>query len=206
MNIYRFNLPPLPTNALVRAHAYKTAMYRKVPSVPAKLAIEKHLPKLGFTSILDWGCGRGRDVAYFKEQGLACEGHDPYFSPDIPTGPFDFATCSYVINVIASPKERKKCLTDIADLLNPDGYVLVTIRPFKQIHDIAFNYGPGILSWKRRRKHRWNKFADGYITTRGNFQAIMGMATLVSLVEECGFKIISEYNNSNFVMVLAQKV
>lgn len=205
VNTFVFKGPPLPPLALTRQNAYRTAVARKEPSVPARQAIEKYKPKIGFKSILDWGCGKGMDISYFNDMDLSCEGYDPHFFPDKPGGLFDFAMCTYVLNVIAIRNERIECLKEIRKRLKHDGHVLVTVRPAKQIYDIAFSYIKGKPSWQRGRAHQWNKFADGYVTTRGNFQAIMSVNTLTDLVEECGFEVKDKIENTNLIMVLAQK-
>ena len=199
-----FKGPPVPPLTLTRRNAYRTAISRKNPSVPARLAIEKYKPKIGFNTILDWGCGQGRDRLYFDDMCGAAESYDPHFFPDKPGGLFQFAMCTYVLNVIASRKERLECLAEIRKRLKSDGHVLVTVRPAKHIYDLAFDYDN--VTWKRRRKYKWNKLADGYVTTRGNFQAIMGINTLAELIEEAGFEVRDKVDNSNLIMVLAQKI
>jgi 2-polyprenyl-3-methyl-5-hydroxy-6-metoxy-1,4-benzoquinol methylase len=188
-------------------NAHKTAIYRKNPSVSARYVIEKILPVLKFKSILDWGCGRGRDVEYFKEQGLKCEGYDPYYSPDVPAGTFDFATCTYVLNVIDNVSERIQCLNDVHMKLKCGGCALITIRPATEIVNRAFNYdwSNGLFSNKRRKKE-WNICSDGYITTRGTFQSLMTMPVLIKLVEKCQFKAVHKIDNSKTVMVLVEKI
>ena len=205
------------TQASTYENVYKTAMFRKKPSVPGRYVVETLLPQLEFKSILDWGCGRGRDVLYFKEQGLICEGYDPHYSPDIPAGTFDFVMCSYVLNVIAAGSKRKQCLNELSLKLEPDGHVLIAIRPAKEVVRNAFNFdyrkgramaGDYAAFHRRsvaRRKTRWNICADGYVTTRGTFQSLLTMPALLRLIEEAGFEAIHEINNSKMVMVLAQK-
>jgi DNA phosphorothioation-associated putative methyltransferase len=184
--------------------AYKTAMHRKVASVPGKYAIETLQPKLKFKNILDWGCGRGMDVSYFNEQGLKAEGFDPHFSPDMPTGTYDFVTCSYVLNVIDKVSERKKCLTNIWWKLNTDGHALITIRPHMEIYKQAHGYY--LAKKNKMRKDSWRIHTDGFITTRGTFQTLMNAPALCRLIKGCGFEVKHQVDNTRTVMVLAQKV
>jgi hypothetical protein len=172
-------------------NSHKTAIARSAPSIPAQYAINILRPQLGFNSILDWGCGRGRDLAYYKKQlgARLCDGYDPYYLPKIPIGRFDFATCSYVLNVM-NLDERKTVLQSIKNKLVDGGHVLIAMRPIKEIE---------------RNSHSWRKHEDGYITSRGTFQSAVLTAEMVSLIEETGFKIINVIDNSKTLMILAQK-
>ena len=129
-------------------NSYRTAIARTSPSVPAKYVIETLLPQLKFTSILDWGCGRGRDLRFYKEQGLICAGYDPYYSPGFPVDRYNFVTCSYVLNIINTYSERKYCLQLIKNKLYSGGHLLITIRPLKHIE---------------KNSYKWRPFGDGYI-------------------------------------------
>lgn len=62
------------------------------------------------TSVLDYGCGRGQDVARLGQMGIAAHGWDPYFSPDTPLVSRDVVYLNYVLNVIEDTSERHRTL------------------------------------------------------------------------------------------------
>src|ERR1043166_1681750 len=74
----------------------RTAMRRKNPS-----PIARALRETGFLAahrvrtVLDYGCGVGRDVEYYRELGLQAEGydpHEPFGWSSLPTGCYDLVT------------------------------------------------------------------------------------------------------------------
>ena len=100
--------------------AYKTALNRALPSVPARRLAED-----GFLAgrLLDYGSGRGQDArSYGMDQW------DPHYHPRRPQGKFDTVTCTYVLNVIEQPDERAHVLRDIRRLLKPGGKAYITVR------------------------------------------------------------------------------
>ncbi len=193
-------------------NAYKTAIARKNPSVPARFVIKKCLPKHGFKSILDWGCGRGRDVEFYREKGLRAEGYDPHYSPDMPKGKFDFVSCAYVLNVIDCPSKRFQCVRDFGDKLKKGGYCLVAIRPHKQVRKSGEKTKwLGTRRWDSRKKAYvdigdWHIHYDGFITGTGSFQSLMTVNSVVRMLTECDFEVVHTVDNSKVVMVIAKKV
>lgn len=96
---------------------YKTAIARAYPSAPMRF-----LYKQGYLRYpaLDYGCGRGRDAAYF-----GMEGYDPYYAPGpILRERYASVVCQYVLNVM-SAKEADEVLARILAL---GERVLVTVR------------------------------------------------------------------------------
>lgn len=73
--------------------------------------------------VLDYGCGRGQDA-----NRLGIDRYDPYYFPDLPTGPYDTITCNYVLNVIEDPKDRAEVVRMINLLLAPGGVAYLTVR------------------------------------------------------------------------------
>ena len=61
-------------------------------------------------SVLDYGCGRGDDVAALEAAGLDVVGWDPYYHPDAELRDSDVVNLGFVINVIEDPQERSKAL------------------------------------------------------------------------------------------------
>lgn len=131
---------------------YKTAMSRKGPSSIAKSVISRLSDPLGIESILDYGCGRGADVAYYKENGYVVEGYDnhsPFGFSNKPNGKFDLITINYVLNVLANPYERYLVLKEASQYLKENGYMLVTARSVFEIE-------------KEAQSKNWPIHSDGY--------------------------------------------
>ena len=59
---------------------HHTALNRNQVSRPVRLTLESNLIQTNST-ILDFGCGKGHDFRYLKENGYKCIGWDPYYSP-----------------------------------------------------------------------------------------------------------------------------
>src|SRR5205807_2575252 len=57
-------------------------------------------------TLLDYGCGRGEDVALLTAEGYRCAGWDPAYRPETDRLPADVVNLGYVINVIEAPAER----------------------------------------------------------------------------------------------------
>ena len=150
---------PVPTDV-----AHLTAISRKSLSVPARYAVQNLKQYLTGKSILDYGCGRGGDVFQLQELGYDVLGYDPHWKPQMPKGTFDFVLMSYVLNVIASPKDRAKALQGA--FAKTRKHLLVTIR----IDKPAETRG-------------WTKHKDGYLTGSGTFQAFVPDADMIDFIK-----------------------
>src|ERR1700693_4612138 len=88
----------------------RTAMRRKAASPIARSLVKQGtLEKHAITTILDFGCGVGRDVLFYRASGFIASGYDPHEAfgwSKIPNEQFDFVSCLFVFNVIATPEER----------------------------------------------------------------------------------------------------
>ena len=103
---------------------HHTAISRKVPSRPmAWLAANDRI----VGRALDYGCGKGYDASAYDMAS-----YDPHYHPDSPGRYFDTITCSYVLNVIESDKERLMVLRDIQARLEKDGKAYITVRNDKR--------------------------------------------------------------------------
>ena len=101
---------------------HQTAIARRTLSAPAR-----HLRDQGLLQfpMLDYGCGRGKDV-----DELGCDGYDPHWSPmslDRHTGFYRTILCTYVINVVDEETEAE-ILADLQRLLRPGGTAYITVR------------------------------------------------------------------------------
>lgn len=84
----------------------RTALRRTGLSRPIRLALEDGLIAAGKTSVLDYGCGHGGDVARLSRAGVQCSGWDPHHRPDTPLVASDVVNLGFVVNVIEDPDER----------------------------------------------------------------------------------------------------
>ena len=100
--------------------SYLTAIYRRSISTPARYLKDNGL-LIG--RVLDYGCGRGKDV---DELGL--EGYDPHYFPEKPKGKFDTIMCNFVLNVIPDPDKRQEVINKISGLLKPKGIAYISVR------------------------------------------------------------------------------
>lgn len=106
---------------------HRTAISRKKPSAPA-LWIHDNI---GFdaNNTLDYGCGRGDDLSYFR-----IDGYDPngfYFDAHFG-GKYNTILCTYVLNVIPSDEERQQVINQVKSLLSEDGVAYFSVRADKK--------------------------------------------------------------------------
>lgn len=136
---------------VVRVHL--TAKPRRVASFPARFLVERGLIRQG-ERVLDYGCGRGVDVAFLRGLGVEAYCYDPYFYPDesvLRPRYYDVVTSFFVLNVLL-PDERYRVIRELARLVKPDGRVYVAVRSDK---DTTIRGVP---------------HADGVLTSKGTFQ------------------------------------
>ena len=139
---------------------HRTAISRKTRSRPLRFAINDGILVPGMT-VLDYGCGRGSDVAGLRQDGFSCSGWDPQYAPDISAESADVVNLGYVVNVIESDAERRDALTRAWSLASR--VLIVTARlKFEELGQAL------------------QPFADGYLTTRGTFQKFYDHLSYVS--------------------------
>jgi len=111
--------------------------------------------------ILDFGCGRGRDVEWLRGRGYQADGWDPYepFGHSGPpsNGPYDFVTCIYVLNVLPSLEERRVAQEEAWDQVAVGGHLFIVTRQKRDIDDEA-------------KKKGWPVHGDGYLSRPNTFQ------------------------------------
>lgn len=129
---------------------HRTAINRNALSKPLRCAISDGILAPGLT-VLDYGCGRGSDVARLGKVGFSCVGWDPQYAPKAFLEPADVVNLGYVVNVIESDAERRDALSGAWGLTQRT--LIVTAR----------------LKFEELGQHL-RPFADGYLTTRGTFQ------------------------------------
>ena len=126
---------------------YNRALHRKHLSSPAK-----KVSGMGLISgrILDYGCGNGKDAELLK-----ADMYDPNYFPKFPKGKYDTILCTYVLNILKSPKERKEVISKIQKLLKPGGKAYVSVR-----RDVP-KEGTSTQEWvnlKNKSVHRCSSF------------------------------------------------
>ena len=90
--------------------SWKSAKNRSQFSRPAAIVNDRGL--IVGDRILDYGCGRGGDVARWSAMGYCAVGFDPYWSPEFPSlsDRFPTVTLFYVLNVLPRVSERIEVL------------------------------------------------------------------------------------------------
>lgn len=104
--------------------SHLTAKDRTSLSFPTKFLLNN---KLLNGSILDYGCGFGKDAQLLKEKGFDISGYDPHYFPNLPSGKFDTIICFYVLNVLL-PEEQSNVLMEVSRLLKPSGRAYFAVR------------------------------------------------------------------------------
>ena len=142
-----------------------TAISRQKMSRPMKKMYESKM--FDKKRVLDFGCGKGFDVEYLKNEGkIDITGYEPYACDkylQYPTGKFDIVTNNYVLNVIENVEERKNLVEEMKKLAD---LVVITVR-----------------CDKKSIKSTWIPYNDGYMTPKNTFQKIYDEK---SLKEEFG--------------------
>ncbi len=172
------DLPPLikskftskSHNHSERCNSYKTAITSDRPSRIARVLVsylKSKKPDMKVNRILDYGCGKGRDLKYYESE-LNCEvkGWDPYepfgFS-QYPNGKYDIVTCVFVLNVVPEIAERYEIIKKALSYVKKNGFLLIATRSAKEINDKASkggwkSYKDGY--WSSEKKHTFQKGID----------------------------------------------
>lgn len=137
-----------------------TAISRNRLSAGARTALEDGLLQ---GSVLDYGCGRGGDVAALTASGVDADGWDPHWRPEAPRRESDVVLLTYVLNTIEDADERMQTLE--AAWMLARKVLVVTAR----------------LTWERGRV-TGEDYSDGVITSRSTFQHLYGVKELAALV------------------------
>ncbi|OKJ73808.1 DNA phosphorothioation-associated putative methyltransferase [Streptomyces sp. CB02460] len=142
----------------------RTAIGRSSLSVPARQGLADRQLNTDRT-ILDYGCGRGGDVASLQRLDCKITGWDPYYSLSAPVAPSDVVLLTYVLNIIEDPVERRQTLKEAWRLAT--SVLIVSAR----------------LTWERS-KVRGQEYGDGLLTSRQTFQHLFSPDELRIYVEE----------------------
>ena len=158
----------------------RTAIHRDRPSLPAERLLEPLLLSVieldaQIPTILDFGCGRGADLAWLRRLGWQAEGYDPSFDRPMPAGLFGVVFCSYVLNVIPR-EERPGVVAEVAGKLERGGLALVVVRAPRSVREAAARGG-------------WPRDADGgWWSTPTTYQAAIDERELGQLARAAGLR------------------
>jgi SAM-dependent methyltransferase len=161
---------------------YATAIRRPSGgSAPARKLLPLIAEAPAVRSILDYGCGYGSDVGFYRANGYHAIGYDcypPFGYSERPTQQFDLVTLVYVMNVVPSRAGRLAVLRDAAGFLAPTGLLFVVSRSAEEI-----------LS--RARAKRWLAHSDGFWSnqSKGMFQHGLDESEILELCGEVGLGI-----------------
>jgi DNA phosphorothioation-associated putative methyltransferase len=149
---------------VVEVVRHKTAIVRRDLSQPMQLAIAHGVLSAGST-VLDYGCGLGDDVAALAAAGFDAFGWDPHHAPDGPRRPADLVNLGFVLNVVEDRDERAETLKSAWSFVRRALVVAVMV--------------PGKAALRGLRPYR-----DGHLTSRGTFQKYFGQQELRDFIEE----------------------
>jgi DNA phosphorothioation-associated putative methyltransferase len=140
-----------------------TALHRQTLSAPVSI-----MTRIGLidetTSMFDYGCGRGHDVAALRSAGICASGWDPYFAPDEPIKPAHIVNIGFVINVIEDPTERREALCRAFALAKTALCVSAMLASDEEVQG--------------------KPYADGILTRRNTFQRYYTQNDLRDYIEQ----------------------
>ena len=173
----------IPVSPNPAAASHKTAIKRQSASqIARKLHEDGILTALGVRSILDFGCGYGTDVHYYRDAGYEADGFDiePRFGWARHEGhDYDLVTVVFLINVLPSFDDRLLGIQAAARFVRPGGHLLIAARSESAIAGEAL-------------KGSWVKFNDGWISApaKGTFQKGIPTAEIERLIGAVGFQVV----------------
>jgi len=129
---------------------HRTALRRPGLSTPMQ-ALARHGFLDGQSTLFDYGCGHGDDLAALRAKGIGAAGWDPYFAPAETRTEADIVNLGFVLNVIEDPGERAEALRS--------AYALA-----RKLLVVA------VLVGGRTAGERYRLYRDGVLTARGTFQ------------------------------------
>ena len=108
----------------MKFNTHKTAIKRRGISPLASAVLctcySQGLHHQAWRTVLDYGCGYGQDLKYYKEAGLKAYGYDPHEEFGFPMPKrkekYDVVVLNYVLNVIPHEAEIKKIISHVTRL------------------------------------------------------------------------------------------
>ncbi|WP_296711255.1 DNA phosphorothioation-associated putative methyltransferase [Rhodoblastus sp.] len=142
---------------------HKTAIVRGDVSQPMQIMLRLGLVAKE-SSVFDYGCGQGEDVAALLSQGYDAFGWDPHHAAGGPRRLADVVNLGFVLNVIEDQRERLETLKAAWGFANKALCVSVMLQRR--------------VSTAGQKPHR-----DGFLTSRGTFQKYFAQQELREFVE-----------------------
>lgn len=161
------SLWPESIDADTKYMPHNTAIPRQRPSTVARLVQEVLAKELDVRSVLDYGCGYGADVEFYRSFGLEAEGFDPHPGfgwPPTATKDFDLVVLAFVLNVLPDSVSRLEVLRAARAYVRPGKYLLVATRSEREIASAA-------------ARRQWPRHGDGYWSNRARGMFQHGMTT-----------------------------
>ena len=134
----------------------RTAIARREMSRPCREAMLGHRPHPACT-VLDYGCGKGRDVAELNNRGYYVRGYDPHHGPKAVSGEYHVVLLTYVLNVLPTTVERQDVLRKAWARVKQCGGLYVSVRAEPDVTRAA-------------ARGNWRKVGDGWMTKKRTFQ------------------------------------
>lgn len=150
--------------ASVEVARHRTAIARRDLSQPMQLAVAHGVVAPGST-VFDYGCGLGDDVAVLAAAGFEAFGWDPHHASEGRRRPADTVNLGFVLNVVEDRHERAETLRAAYSFARRAMVVSVMVV--------------GKVSLVGLRPYR-----DGHLTSRGTFQKYFGQQELRDFIEE----------------------
>lgn len=142
------------------AEYHPTAIARGEASAPVR-HLWTHARGLFRGTVLDYGCGRGADVAALRARGYDPWHPDPAMRRE-PTGQFGTVLLTYVLNVLP-PRPRVAALVRAAARVRPGGYLAVTVRPESDVRDTTAAW-PRHADGRKKGDHFQRGYTDASLT------------------------------------------
>ncbi len=169
----------LAGHSVEEVYPHKTAISRVKPSKAAQ-ELSKVIPGLSIQSVLDFGCGHGTDVDFYRSLRYEAFGYDPYTPfgfPALPDAVFDLVTVVFVLNVLADPQERINAVRIAASRVRSGGMLFLAAR------------SPETINKQSQAKH-WPVYNDGFLSDarKRTFQKGISKQEMLSLISRLGFE------------------
>lgn len=151
----------------------KTAIARTKMSAPFRNFLKSYGDTVKSKSILDFGCGKGKDVEEATGLGYNIQGYDPnnekYPLPNTNLK-FDIIYCGYVLNVV-HPTVREITINSCWERIANNGMAVFVTRTDTEVNKLAI-------------KGNWAKDNDGFRTSKGTFQKGFNRPELSKLIQD----------------------
>ena len=117
----------------INRYAGRTAVYRSKPSLPMRWLLDSgELEIKEGIKVLDFGCGKGRDVRTLRDLGVDATGYDLYQTAPLchepEHGKYDVVLCTYVLNVTCNDSEMLCIMADAMSCLKTGGVAYFSVR------------------------------------------------------------------------------